>query len=87
MLSKRNKLILSSPIIGKVIELNQYMIEHGKRAYKIIQHNYIDDMLKDGRILFKYARRQLLGKDYEKRTVELCEELEASAYLVYALGG
>lgn len=84
MLSRRNRAVLVSPIINKVVELNNYMIHHGKQAYKIVQHNYIDAMLKDGCTLFRYARRQLLGKDYAKRTVELCEELEAMAYFVAA---
>ena len=87
MLSRRNRAVLVSPIINKVVELNNYMIHHGKQAYKIVQHNYIDAMLKDGCTLFRYARRQLLGKDYAKRTVELCEELEAMAYFVAALKG
>lgn len=73
MLSRRNRAILESPIIGRVIQLNQYMIAHGKRAYKIVQHNYIDRLLQEGLTLFMYARRQLLGKDYAKRAVELCE--------------
>ena len=87
MLSRRNRAVLVSPIINKVVELNNYMIHHGKQAYKIVQHNYIDAMPKDGCTLFRYARRQLLGKDYAKRTVELCEELEAMAYFVAALKG
>ena len=87
MMSRRNKRILLSPIIGRVIALNGYMIAHGKRAYKIVQHNYIDTVLKDGCLLFLYARRQLLGKDYAKRAVELCEEIEAYAYFIAALGG
>ena len=87
MLSRRNRQVLYSPIIGKVVALNHYMIEHGKRAYKIVQHNYIDTLLKDGSTLFRYARRQLLGTDYYKRVVELCEEIEAGAYLVAALRG
>ena len=86
-MSRRNRAVLVSPIINKVVELNNYMIHHGKQAYKIVQHNYIDAMLKDGCTLFRYARRQLLGKDYAKRTVELCEELEAMAYFVAALKG
>lgn len=87
MLNRRNKQILMSPIINKVIALNIYMTEHGKRAYKIVQHNYIDALLKDGSTLFRYARRQLMGKDYHKRVVELCEEIESMAYLVAALKG
>ena len=45
MLSRRNRQVLYSPIVGKVVALNHYMIEHGKRAYKIVQHNYIDTPL------------------------------------------
>lgn len=87
MANRRNRRILVSPIIGRVIELNNYMIHHGKQAYKIVQHNYIDAMLKDGCTLFRYARRQLLGKDYAKRAVELCEEIESMAYFIAALRG
>ena len=87
MLNRRNKQILISPIIGRVIALNKYMILHGARAYTLVRHNYIDDLLKEGSLLFLYARRQLLGKDYVKRVVELCEEIEARAYCVAALGG
>jgi len=87
MLSRRNRRILESPIIGRVIELNRYMLQYGKQAYKVVQHNYIDSILQDGYILFRYARRQLIGKDYAKRAIELCEEIEAGAYFVCALGG
>lgn len=86
-MNKRNKKILVAPIIGKVCQLNAYMIANGKRAYKIIQHNYIDELLKQGYHLFFYARRQLLGKDYLKRVVELCEEIESGAYFIACLGG
>lgn len=87
MLSKRNKDILTSPIIGRVVALNQYMMAHGSRAFKKIQHHYISKMWQQGATLFLYARRQLLGKEYAKRTVELCEEIEAMAYLVASMGG
>lgn len=87
MLSGRNKRILQSPIIGRVVELNKYIIAHGVKAPKLLQHHYICKMWDKGAILFEYARRQLLGKDYVRRTVELCEEIEAYAYLVATLGG
>lgn len=88
MLSGRNKRILTSPIIGRVVELNKFLIAHGLKAPKFLQHAYIRPYLwRDAALLFQYARRQLLGLDYVKRTVELCEEIEAYAYLVAALGG
>ena len=57
-MNKRNKKILVAPIIGKVCQLNAYMIANGKRAYKIIQHNYIDELLKQGFGEWLYFREE-----------------------------
>ncbi len=82
MLTKRNKRILASPIVGRVIVLNGYIMQHRPDACKMIQRIYVAKIIADASLLFLYAIRQLRGKDYVKRTIELCEEIEAQAYLV-----
>lgn len=52
-----------------------------------IRHQYFDDVLKKGHILFIQAFRQLKGRDYIKRALETIEEIQASCYLVQSLGG
>ena len=52
-----------------------------------IRHQYFDDVLKKGNILFIQAFRQLKGRDYAKRALETIEEIQASCYLVQSLGG
>lgn len=52
-----------------------------------IRHNYFDAILKNGAILFRYAMRQLKGKDYLKRALDVIEEIQADSYLVLLLGG
>ena len=82
MLTKRNKRILASPIIGRVIVLNRFIAQRRSDACKMIQRIYVSKIVSDASLLFLYAIRQLRGKDYAKRVVELCEEIEAQAYLV-----
>ena len=67
--------------------MNRYILAKRGKAKKAVQYNYIDDLLKQCYLLFKYALRQLSGKDYIKRTIELCEEIQTSTYLIAALGG
>ena len=74
-------------MIGRVAILNEYVLRKRGKAKKVIQYNYIDDMVKQCFLLFKYAMRQLSGKDYVKRSTELCEEIQCSAYLIARLGG
>ena len=67
--------------------LNRYILSKRGKAKKAVQYNYIDDLLKQCFLLFRYAMRQLSGKDYVKRAMELCEEIQSSVYLIAALGG
>ena len=86
-MQRRVRSALATPIIGMVKELNKYLIEKSGQLHKKLQHNYADGMLKDGALLFKYAMRQLQGKDYKKRTMELLEEIQSNAYFLLAIGG
>lgn len=86
-MNSRTKLALKTPIIGRVVIMNKYMITHSLRAYKIVKHNYIDSLLSQGNLLFKYAYRQLQGMDYYKRIIELVYEIQAQAYFIASLGG
>lgn len=65
--------------------LNKYIVSSRSQASKMIQHTYIQKMMTDAGLLFLYAIRQLRGKDYVKRVADLCEEIEAQAYLVAQL--
>ena len=78
---------LHSPIAQRVAALNRYILAKRGKAKKAVQYNYIDDLLKQCYLLFKYALRQLAGKDYIKRTIELCEEIQTTTYLIASLGG
>ena len=84
---KRTQNRLFTPIIGRVACLNEYVLSKRGKAKKVLQYNYIDDVVKQCYLLFKYAMRQLSGKDYVKRSIELCEEIQCSCYLVARLGG
>lgn len=86
-MKKRTQERLFTPVIGRVAVLNEYVLRKRGKAKKVVQYNYIDDMVKQCFLLFKYAMRQLSGKDYVKRSVELCEEIQCSAYLIARLGG
>ena len=78
---------MSTPLVGRIAALNRYVLAKRGKAKKAVQYNYTDDLLKQCYLLFKYALRQLSGKDYIKRTIELCEEIQTSTYLIAALGG
>ena len=83
----RTRKRLFTPVIGRVAILSEYVLRKRGKAKKVVRYNYVDDMLKQCFLLFKYAMRQLSGKDYVKRSVELCEEIQCSAYLIARLGG
>ena len=86
-MKSRTHKCLHSPIVLRVVALNKYILAKRGKAKKAVQYNYTDDLLKQCYLLFKYALRQLSGKDYIKRTIELCEEIQATRYLIAALGG
>ena len=86
-MKSRTRQRLHTPIVGRVAALNKYILSKRCKARKAVQYNYIDDLLKQCCLLFKYALRQLSGKDYIKRTIELCEEIQTSTYLIAAIGG
>ena len=83
----RTRKRIGTPIVSRVSALNKYILGKRGKAKKALQYNYIDDLLKQCYLLFKYSLRQLSGKDYVKRTIELCEEIQATTYLIAALGG
>lgn len=93
-----NAKAIRTPIISKVILLNKTLVDAGRKLPKgkkgadivmpvDIRHNYFAPILKNGALLFKYAMRQLKGKDYLKRALEVIEEIQADCYLIYLLGG
>ena len=86
-MKKRTQERLFTPIIGRVATLNEYILRRRGKAKKVVQYNYIDDLIKQCFLLFKYAMRQLSGKDYVKRSMELCEEIQCSTYLIARLHG
>lgn len=83
----RNFHALETPLMGRTIALNKRLLEVSVLPSKKVQHEYVKPMLVDGSLLFRYAMRQLKGKDYKKRALELIEELQSGAYLVHCLGG
>ena len=93
-----NAKAIRTPIISKVIYLNKTLVDAGRKLPKgkkganivmpvDIRHTYFAPTLKTGGLLFKYALRQLKGRDYLKRALEVIEEIHADCYLIYLLGG
>ena len=78
---------LETPIAGRVIQLNKILLNATTLPVKRIQHTYCDTLLKNGSLLFTYAMRQLKGKDYKKRALEVIEEIQAMSYLIYSMQG
>ena len=86
-----NSKAIRTPIISKVILLNKTLAEAGRKLPKgkqrvrngmvtmstDIRHNYFDQVLKNGAVLFRYAMRQLKGKDYAKRALEVVEDIQS----------
>ena len=97
-----NKSALKTPIINEVVYLNRQLayygrvLPHGRRKKSAddneqltvdIRKCYLYPLLEKAGILFTYAMRQLRGRDYLKRSIELIEEIQAQCYLIYVLRG
>ena len=81
------KRYLTHPIIGKVILLNQYLIQVRTLPCKDIRNVYVNSLLSSADILFIQAMREVRGKDYLKRATETIEEITTKNYLIYSLRG
>ena len=86
-MNHRNYHALEKPLVGRVVALGKRLYEVSVLPPKRMQHEYVCFMLNDCRLLFKYAMRQLKGKNYVDRAYELVEEIQADAYYVHSLGG
>lgn len=97
-----NKSALKTPIINKVVYLNKQLayygrlLPHGRNRKNAageeqmtvdIRRCYFYPLLEKAGTLFTYAMRQLKGKDYLKRSIELIEEIQAQCYLIMELRG
>ena len=97
-----NKSALRTPIMNKVVHLNKQLayygrlLPHGKNRTNSageeqmtvdIRRCYFYPLLEKAGTLFVYAMRQLKGKDYLKRSIELIEEIQAQCYLIMELRG
>jgi len=80
-----NKTALCTPIIGRVIELNRYVLLKRQLVSKTIRHTHFVTLLTSCNLLFQMAMRQVRGKDYYKRAKELNEEIQYQAYLIHSL--
>lgn len=81
------KRYLTRPIIGKVIALNQYLIQVRTLPCKDIRNVHVSSLLSSAEVLFIQAMREVRGKDYLKRATETIEEISAKNYLIYSLHG
>ena len=72
------------PVMGKVIALNQYLINVRTLPCKDIRNVHVDSLLSSADVLFIQAMREVRGKDYLKRSIE---EITARNYLIYSLHG
>lgn len=90
-----NKSAFRTPLIGRVVYLNKQLAHYGRllpsgkkrktasgevRMTVDIRRYYFTPLLEKGNTLFVYAMRQLKGKDYLKRSVELIEEIQAQCF-------
>ena len=97
-----NKSALRQPIICKVVLLNKQLVRYGRLLPHGRKHSgscspeeltvdirrcYLYPLLEKAGTLFEYAMRQLKGKDYLKRSLELVEEIQARCYLIMELRG
>lgn len=97
-----NKSAFRTPLIGRVVYLNKQLAHYGRllpsgkkrktasgevRMTVDIRRYYFTPLLEKGNTLFVYAMRQLKGKDYLKRSVELIEEIQAQCFLMMELHG
>lgn len=97
-----NKSALKTPIINRVVFLNKQLAYYGRllpngkkrkdasgdqRMTIDIRRAYFMPLLEKAGTLFVYAMRQLKGKDYLKRSIELIEEIQAQCYLIMELRG
>ena len=81
------KRYLMHPVIGKVIALNQYLINVRTLPCKDIRNVHVNSLLSSADVLFIQAMREVRGKDYLKRSIETIEEIAARNYLIYSLHG
>ena len=81
------KRYLMHPVIGKVIALNQYLINVRTLPCKDIRNVHVNSLLSSADVLFIQAMREVRGKDYLKRSIETIEEITARNYLIYSLHG
>lgn len=97
-----NKSALATPIMNKVVLLNQQLahfgsqLPQGKRRKAAdgstrmsvdIRRCYFYPLLEKANILFVYAMRQLKGKDYIRRSHDLIDEIQAQCYLILQMRG
>lgn len=97
-----NKSALKTPIINKVVYLNKQLayygrlLPHGRNRKNAageeqmtvdIRRCYFYTLLEKAGTLFTYAMRQLKGKDYLKRSIEMIEEIQAQCYLIMEMRG
>lgn len=87
IMNKNTKSALSSPIMGRVIQLTKYIFNIKHLPQKDVQRYFVSPLLTNCHILFIQAMRQLRGKDYVKRATETIEEMVAQAYMIHQLGG
>lgn len=97
-----NESALRTPIINKVVYLNKQLAYYGRllpngkkrkdasgdqRMTIDIRRAYFMPLLEKAGTLFVYAMRQLKGRDYIKRSLELVEEIQAQCFLIMELHG
>lgn len=78
---------LNTPVIGKAANLNSYILNLRGKIKNSMRYTYVDPLLQKCYRLFECAMRQLEGKNYLKRSIEVCEEIQAYVYLITALNG
>ena len=79
---------LTTPLIGAVFALDDYIILQRQYPPKWIRHTIIDPVLiHQCGVLYAQAIRELRGLDYLKRATETLQEIQATSFRIYHMGG
>lgn len=82
-----NKQALHAPIIGRVVELIDYVFRVRTLPCKDIQNVEVVSLRKLCDTLYEQAMNEVRGRDYLKRATETLHAIQAKSYLIYHLHG
>lgn len=84
---EENYQALATKRINLVIEMNRLFVAYGSKAYKIVQHNYVNNLLNKGHQLFTLNFLALKGENRIDEISKLLMDIQADVYFIHHLGG